>query len=200
MAMCSLNSTAASNATKTPRCPWKTSPMSACRPSMLHFKPIGDPVNVHPESLRTAYFQLPAASLNNGIFSLPSVRSAMMRGLGVRESIRCRWCNPLPRSGINLIKSLLILWMMSVLVVSVCIFCSTFLSWPIAIVLSVVILLGHWGVHELGDATNSGIGNQVATDLSAFESCPGQSCFNNRRGPDQNAQYCLDSSPGHFQI
>ena len=67
--------------------------------------------------------------------------------------------------GLNLSKSLLILWMMSILVVSICIFCSTFLSWPIAIVLTIVILLGRWGVQELGDATNSGIGNQVATDL-----------------------------------
>jgi hypothetical protein len=55
--------------------------------------------------------------------------------------------------------------MMSLLVVIISIFCSTFLSWPIAIVLTVLILLGHWGVSELGDSTAPGIGNLVATDM-----------------------------------
>ena len=41
---------------------------------------------------------------------------------------------------INLLASMMILWLMSVLVVIIAIFCSTFLSWPIAIVLT---LLGH---------------------------------------------------------
>ena len=42
---------------------------------------------------------------------------------------------------------------------------STFLSWPIAVVLTLVMLLGHWGVEQLGDATAPGIGNQVVNDL-----------------------------------
>jgi hypothetical protein len=32
-------------------------------------------------------------------------------------------------------------------------------------VLTLVLLLGHWGVTQLGDATAPGIGNQVANDL-----------------------------------
>ena len=43
--------------------------------------------------------------------------------------------------------------------------CLPGLSWPIAIVLTVLILLGHWGVTELGDSTAPGIGNLVATDM-----------------------------------
>jgi hypothetical protein len=66
---------------------------------------------------------------------------------------------------VNLFKGLFVMWLLSVLVIVVSIFCSTFLSWPIAIVLTLVILLGHWGVNQLGDATSAGIGNQVATDL-----------------------------------
>jgi hypothetical protein len=54
---------------------------------------------------------------------------------------------------------------MAILVIAVAIFASTFLSWPIAIVLTVVMLLGRWGVIQLGDALMPGIGNQVATDL-----------------------------------
>jgi ABC-type transport system involved in multi-copper enzyme maturation permease subunit len=62
----------------------------------------------------------------------------------------------------NLLKSLVILWMLSVLVVIVSIFCSTFVSWPIAVVLSLVILLGRWCVAQLGEQTSPG---QIATEL-----------------------------------
>ena len=41
-------------------------------------------------------------------------------------------------------------------ITTVAIFASTFLSWPIAVVLTLVILLGHWGVAQLGDATAPG--------------------------------------------
>lgn len=129
-----------------------------------NYHPTGKAAIVHPESLRTAYFELPAASLDNGNFSI-AVRSLSDDAwVGLRPDSLAVVQSTTPFT-LNLVKSLFILWMMSVLVVAVCVFCSTFLSWPIAIVLSVVILLGHWGVQELGDATNSGIGNQVATDL-----------------------------------
>jgi len=52
----------------------------------------------------------------------------------------------------NLFKSLFILWLLSVLVVTVSVFCSTFLSWPIAVVLTLLLLLARWGVDELGDS------------------------------------------------
>jgi hypothetical protein len=35
-----------------------------------------------------------------------------------------------------------------------------------------LILLGHWGVQQLGDATQPGIGNQIVTDLGLQESAP----------------------------
>ena len=66
---------------------------------------------------------------------------------------------------VNLSKSLLILWLMTLLVIIIAILCSTFLSWPIAVVLTIVILLGRWGVMQLGDSLGSGIGNQIATDF-----------------------------------
>ena len=60
---------------------------------------------------------------------------------------------------VNLFKSLLVLWLLSILVVTIAIFCSTFVSWPIAIVLTLVILLGRWGVEQVGDAGGQGIGS-----------------------------------------
>ena len=66
---------------------------------------------------------------------------------------------------VNLLKSLSILWFLSILVVIIAIFTSTFLSWPIAVVLTLLILLGHWGVEQLGDALNPGVGRSIATDF-----------------------------------
>src|SRR5439155_27110979 len=65
----------------------------------------------------------------------------------------------------NLLKSLFIMWLMAILAITIAIFTSTFLSWPTAIVLTLVILLGRWGVQQLGDATQPGIGNLIATDM-----------------------------------
>jgi hypothetical protein len=65
----------------------------------------------------------------------------------------------------NLFKSLLVMWLMSLLVVIISIFCSTFLSWPIAVVLTIVILLGHWGAMQIGDSNAPGMGAQVAKDM-----------------------------------
>jgi len=66
---------------------------------------------------------------------------------------------------VNLIKSLLIMWFMAILVITIAIFTSVWVSWPTAIVLTLVILLGRWGVEQLGDATQPGIGNMIATDM-----------------------------------
>jgi hypothetical protein len=130
----------------------------------IDYKPVGQPVIVHPESLRTAYFQMPAAELNNGNFFIAIRSLSDDAWVGVKDDSLAAVVSSNAFVA-NLCKSLLILWMMSILVVTICIFCSTFLSWPIAIVLAIVLLLGRWGVLELGDATNSGIGNQVVADL-----------------------------------
>jgi hypothetical protein len=61
----------------------------------------------------------------------------------------------------NLAKSLFVLWLMSILVTSIAIFCSTFLSWPIAVVLTLVMLLGRWGVDQIGDVGAPGLGAQI---------------------------------------
>jgi hypothetical protein len=119
---------------------------------------------VEPESNRTIFFRLPAASMAGGNFDL--LVRCLSRGdhLGLADHSIVLVTSNEPFA-FNLFKSLLILWLMAILITSVAIFASTFLSWPIAVVLTLVILLGHWGVDQLGDATAPGIGNQVVTDF-----------------------------------
>jgi ABC-type transport system involved in multi-copper enzyme maturation permease subunit len=67
----------------------------------------------------------------------------------------------------NLAKSLLVLWMLSLLVVTISIFCSTFVSWPIAVVMTTIILLGHWTILMIGDQNAVGLGRQISRDFFA---------------------------------
>ena len=121
-------------------------------------------VHVPVESRRTGYAELPAEYLAGGNFDIL-----------VRSLTPDHWIGLTPATirlaagdgsfVLNLFKSYLILWLLSVLVIIVAIFCSTFLSWPIAVVLTVVILLGHWGVTQLGEMASPGVGRQVVNDL-----------------------------------
>jgi hypothetical protein len=43
--------------------------------------------------------------------------------------------------------------------------CSTFLSWPIAVVLTLLLLLGHWGVDQIADTATPGLGRQIVNDF-----------------------------------
>jgi ABC-type transport system involved in multi-copper enzyme maturation permease subunit len=125
---------------------------------------ISEPVTVTPESGRPAFFSLPADAVAGGDFDLLVQNRTGGHFVGLTpQSIAV--VEGRQSFAFNLSKSLLILWLMSILVTAVAIFTSTFLSWPIAVVLTLVILLGHWGVSQLGDATQPGIGNTVATDL-----------------------------------
>ncbi len=122
------------------------------------------PILLHPENGRTIYANLPAKAMAGGnfdlVFTVTSPGSWLtftMNNLGLVQADRS--------FGLNLLKSLLILWLLTILVVTIAVFCSTFLSWPIAVVLTVLILLGHWGVVQLGDALTPGIGRQIVNDF-----------------------------------
>jgi hypothetical protein len=71
----------------------------------------------------------------------------------------------------NLAKSLSIIWMMSILVIALAVACSTFLSWPIAVVLTIVLLLGRWGVTHLADTSGADLGRQIVNDFK-FNDAP----------------------------
>jgi hypothetical protein len=72
---------------------------------------------------------------------------------------------------LNLLKSLTIIWMMSILVLSLAVLCSTFLSWPIAIVLTIVLLLARWVFNQMADTTGPGLGRQIVNDFK-FNDAP----------------------------
>lgn len=127
-------------------------------------KQMSDWIPFHPETNRDIPVAVSAEYMRGGNFDV------FLRGMDNGQ-----WIGMSPTSiqlvsaahsfVVNLVKSLLLLWLFSVLVVVIAIFTSTFLSWPIAIVLTLVILLGHWGVEQLGDALNPGVGRSVAQDL-----------------------------------
>lgn len=123
-----------------------------------------DEIVVQPESNRTVLFEVPSKALEGGNFDVFVRCLTVGDYLGVSNKSLSLITARHPFAW-NLAKSLLILWLMTILVTAVAIFTSTFLSWPIAVVLTLVILLGHWGVDQLGDAIAPGIGNQVVTDF-----------------------------------
>jgi hypothetical protein len=121
-------------------------------------------IAIEPETNRINYVEVPVGCVDNGHFEvrIRSLTSGQDLGLEpdsvslVSADVWFAW---------NLFKSLFILWMLSILIVVISVFCSTFVSWPIAVVLTLFILLGHWGVDELQDALDPGVGRSVAQDL-----------------------------------
>jgi len=127
-------------------------------------------IEVFPESNRPAYFDVPAAAVDDGtgradfdvIVRMTSNGWITLRG-GSNASLKLiirdqsfAW---------NIFKSLLILWLLSLLVIVISILSSTFLSWPIAVVLTLVILGGRWCAQQLGDLTDPGIGRAIVNDM-----------------------------------
>jgi len=121
-------------------------------------------IKFHPETNRDIPIAVPAEYVAGGNFDvyIQGADNGQIIGLSPTS---VQFISAEHNFALNLLKSLLILWLFSVLVVIVAIFTSTFLSWPIAVVLTLGILLGHWGVEQLGDALNPGVGRSVAQDL-----------------------------------
>jgi ABC-type transport system involved in multi-copper enzyme maturation permease subunit len=116
------------------------------------------------ENRRTLFLDVPADALTSGNFDV------LIRCKTLGHSLGMFYDNLLLVSSqesftFNLTKSLFVMWMMTVLVVVIAVFSSTFLSWPIAIVLTVVLLLGHWGVNTIGASSGGGLGRQIVQDM-----------------------------------
>lgn len=126
------------------------------------------------ETNRPTYLEIPAEAVEGGDFDVV-MRSLTPAWLGLRTGREAALKLVIDDQSFawNLAKSLGILWMMSLLVTIVAIFSSTFLSWPIAVVLTVVILCGRWGAQQLGDLTQPGIGRQIVTDMRWDSSAAG---------------------------
>ena len=127
-------------------------------------KQTSPPIDFHPETNRDIPVPVPAEYVAGGNFNVYILGMDSGQWIGMSPT-SVQLISAEHSFVFNLFKSLLLLWLFSILVVVVAIFSSTFLSWPIAIILTLVILLGHWGVEQLGDALNPGVGRSVATDL-----------------------------------
>ena len=126
------------------------------------------PQVITPENDRVVYADLPAEYFKGGKFDVEL--QTLTRGHAVTLSDSSVSVVASRHSfAINLGKALLSQWMLSILVVTIGVFCSTFVSWPIAIVLSLVLLMGRWTVDQISDSLQPGIGALLATDLGASD-------------------------------
>ena len=118
------------------------------------------------ETNRPTYVNVPAAAVEGGEFDLV-LHTASNAWLGLRAGSMAsvKFIKGDESFLLNLLKSLLVLWLMSLLVTITSVFCSTFLSWPIAVVLTVVILSGRWAALQLGDVKQAGLGRQIVNDM-----------------------------------
>lgn len=121
----------------------------------------GKTITVTVDSDHPTFFRLPRAEVEGGEFDVILKARTDGHYVGLRTG-SVAVASSAQSFGFNLVKSLLILWLLSILVVIISVFCSTFVSWPIAVVLSVVLLLGRWCVVQLGDPSTP---QQMATDI-----------------------------------
>lgn len=123
---------------------------------------LSEPAVVHPESRRTVFFDLPGELTKDGDFDVVLQNRSTAHTLGL-TGYSLSLVSGREYFGWNLAKALFVLWLLAILTATIAFWCSTFLSWPIAVVLSTLIILGHWGVSNVD--LGSGIGAQVANDL-----------------------------------
>jgi hypothetical protein len=116
------------------------------------------------ESGLPAFFSIPAGIVTSGDFDVLLHCENTAQTIGLKPS-SLLLVSSYDYFELNLAKSLAIIWMMSILVITLSVFCSTFLSWPIAIVLTLLLLLGHWGVDQLADTAGPGLGRQMVNDF-----------------------------------
>jgi hypothetical protein len=126
------------------------------------------PIEMTADSDRPTFFSVPRAAVDGGDFDIDLRSRTEGHFVGLRPTSVAA-VSTSQSFAFNLLKSLAILWMLSVLVVIVSVFCSTFVSWPIAVVLSLVILLGRWCVTQIGDPASP---QQMVTDIFGANANP----------------------------
>ena len=118
----------------------------------------------HPENNRTLYASLPAGLVTSGDFDVAAQCLTPDQWVGLKPT-SLSLVQSDSSFGLNLTKSLAVLWLLSILVTAISVFCSTFLSWPTAVVFTLVLLFGRWGLDELGDAASAGLGRSFTSDF-----------------------------------
>jgi hypothetical protein len=120
-------------------------------------------VTFRPENNRISFKSLPRSAFpEDGNFDVLLRVLAPDQWLGVQQQSVALATASRP-FGMSLFMSVTVLWLMSILVTAIAVFCSTFVSWPIAIVLTLLILLGRWGVEQVGDSAGTGIGAMISS-------------------------------------
>ncbi len=131
------------------------------RSQKKHFS--DEPQLVNVENKRTAFFTVPAEWVQSPEFDVIVKNRSAGSIVGMTAS-SVQLVAGREMFGVNLFKGLFVLWLFSLLVAIVAFFCSTFLSWPIAVVLALLIILGRWASMNL--ELGSGFGAQVATEVA----------------------------------
>lgn len=123
-------------------------------------------ITVYPDNNRPLYFDVPAAAIEGGDFqAILRMRTSGWLGLKIGNNASLKLVGVDQTFAFNLAKSLAVLWLMSLLITIISVFCSTFLSWPIAVMLTLVILFGRWGAQQLDIDPNGGLGRMIVTDM-----------------------------------
>jgi hypothetical protein len=121
---------------------------------------------LYVESNRPAFVSVPEAAVKGGDFDVVvTPLSEIVLDLRAGRNSSLKLVRGDESFAWNLLKSLTVLWLMTLLVIVVAVFASTFVSWPIAVVLTVVILCGHWGAEQVADLSAPGIGRQIVNDM-----------------------------------
>ena len=125
---------------------------------------MSDLIPLSPESGRITPVRVPAEYVDGGEFDvyLRALTGEQWFGVG---SNGVALVTAERSFAFNLVKSLLTLWMMAILVIAIGVFCSTWLSWPNAIVLTLMLLLGRWGVMQIGESGGAGLGAEISQSL-----------------------------------
>ena len=134
---------------------------------------VSPPQLVYPESGQTVFFSVPADAVKGGTFDV-LVRS---RTPGhTAELTRAGLEVVTGRHGfaLNFLLAMLALWLLAILVSSVAVFASTFVSWPIAVTVTLILLLCNWAVTTLSDSLGAGAARGVTAGFFTPDSDPAQ--------------------------
>lgn len=121
-----------------------------------------DPVLVFPESRRTIFFSLPADYVKSRSFDVVLANKTPGHVISLQQD-SLQMVSRRGSFAVNFFIGSVVLWLLSILAATIALCCSTFLSWPIAAVLTVLIILGRWGVSNLD--ISSGLGAQFANEF-----------------------------------
>ena len=130
------------------------------------------PYDLYPESLRPVYLSVPAAAVAGGAFDVIVANQTPGQIVGVGEASVAVITDRQPFVW-NLFKGFGSIWLLCVMAVAAGVCASTFVSWPIAIVLTVLLLTGRWAVDSVRDVLRPGYGQRVAGDLYGGEAGAG---------------------------